>query len=257
MKYREKEKREEISWDSKIATQLHPIWPNGWKRERCGFLSCRRHSLVSQEAVPWQGRSPAHSCLHLEDHVQKTQGSPGFCCVQAVPAQQPLFPSHPYSNTQWELFGFWFSHFANSVTICQVLSMIFAWWKCWPYCESILTAPHSEVVRQWDKFTTQADKAASIMCGTTKKRRINEHQWKYLHDEWLQAQQWASAADWSDEGVGDSQVSLEGSCLVWLSWRCVQKNKEGFKAILWKVCSDREAVGKHVCFFEMVTFQSF
>lgn len=160
-----------------------------------------------------------------------TQGSPGFCCVWAVPGQQSLFPAWqplsqpPLPKHTVGAFCFWFSHFANSVTICQVLSMIFAWWKCWPYCESILTASHSEVVRQWDKFTTQADKAASIMCGTTKNRRKNENQWKYLHDGRLQAQQCMSGADWSDEGVGDSQVSLEGSCLMWLSWGCVLKHK--------------------------------
>lgn len=93
VKYREKEKREEISCDSQITTQLHPVWSNGWKRKRCGFLSCRRHSLLSQEAAPWHVSSPAPSCLHLEDHVQKTQGSPGFCCVWAVPGQQPPFPA--------------------------------------------------------------------------------------------------------------------------------------------------------------------
>lgn len=114
--------------------------------------------------------------------------------------------------------------------------MIFAWWKCWPYCESILTASHSEVVRQWDKFTAQADKAASIMCGTTNYRRINENQWKYLYDGWLQAQQCMSVADCSEEGAGDSQVSLEG---LWLGCGCVLKHKEDFKAMMWRVCSNR------------------
>lgn len=217
------------------------------------LLSCRRHSLLSQEAVPWQVSSPAHSCLH---HAQKSQGSPGFCRVPAVPGQQPLFPAgYPLSQSLSQpplpkhgvgAFCSWFSHSANSVTICQVLSVIFAWWKCWPYCESILTASHSEVVRQWDKFTTQADKAAHIMCAATNNRSINENQWKYLHDGWLQAQQCVSAADWSEEGAGDSQVSLQGSGLMCLSWGGVLKHKEGFKAILWRVCSNR--VGKTFVF---------
>lgn len=57
-------------------------------------------SLLSVEAAPWQVSSPAHSCLHHEDRVQRTQGSPGFCCVWVVPGQQLLFPAwSPLSQT--------------------------------------------------------------------------------------------------------------------------------------------------------------
>lgn len=88
--------------------------------------------------------------------------------------------------------------------------MIFAWWKCWPYCESILTASHSEVVRQWDKFTTEADKAASIMCGTTNNRKINEYQWEYLRVGWLQAQQCTAGLAWVTKVLGTARWAWGG-----------------------------------------------
>ena len=131
---------------------------------------------------------------HAQNHRQKAQGSPrsqGWAmprCLSLLPAQQlhrvppsqalpHWLPRHP--STLLELC-FWFSHSENSVTICQVPRVIFAWWKCWPYCESILRAFRSEVVRQWGELITHADKAASIMCENINNRGINAKQWDHL-----------------------------------------------------------------------------
>lgn len=154
----------------------------------------------------------------IVDSGQKPSGSPRCCCGSATPGQLPLLPSAATpSQASSGSFCFWFSCPANSVTICQVPRVIFAWWKCWPYCESILIDSHSKVVRQWGEFTTQADKAASIMCEKANNRKINAKQWDCLSVRRSQAQQCASASDSRARGVvGTSRYIWRAH--AWQSW---------------------------------------
>lgn len=153
--------------------------PLHWEKQPAVSKGC---SLPSQLSHPLTLGIVAKECGALLGFV--AEPCPGTCpqCLCRGCARYPLPQALPHRpSTQPELC-FWFSHSENSVTICQVLRVIFAWWKCWPYCESNLTAFHSEVVRQWGEFTTHADKAASIMCENINNRGINAKQWDHLKE---------------------------------------------------------------------------
>lgn len=154
-----------------------------------------REAAWSLKAVSWQVSTTGHSCWQWGGQQPENTGlAVTKPCLGSGSPSLPgsTFPSHPHPSNPAGAFCFWFSFSANSVTICQVPKVVFAWWKCWPYCESILTASQSKVVRQWGKFTMQADKAASIMCENTNNRRINAKQWEHPSTRQLQAQQCAS-----------------------------------------------------------------
>lgn len=138
--------------------------------------------------------------------ARKHKALPGLAVAKPCLGSGPRFlrgspfPSRPCPNIQRELF------ISDSVMLQKVSQFvrcweILAWWKCWSYCESILTASHSKVVRQWGEFTMQAGKAASIVCENTNNRRINANQWECLSVRRSQAQQCTSASDSNDGGV--------------------------------------------------------